>query len=123
MAPNATIVGDVEVGENSSVWYSATILGNLPIRIGSNSVIQDRVHISRETTVGDYCFVGPNVILQGATVGNRAFVGMGATVRHATLESGSVVASGAVVVDNVTIKTNQLWAGNPAQYVRDITPT
>lgn len=48
---------------------------------------------------------------------------MGSTVRHATLENGSVVAGGAVIIDNVTIKSNQLWAGNPAQYVRDVTPT
>jgi carbonic anhydrase/acetyltransferase-like protein (isoleucine patch superfamily) len=91
--------------------------------LGNNTVIQDRAHITRETTIGDYVFVGPNSVIQGANIGNRAFVGMGSTVRHATLENGSVVAGGAVILDNVTIKSNQLWAGNPAQYVRDVTPT
>lgn len=92
------------VGTNSSVWYGATILGTTPIRIGNNSIIQDRVHVSRGTSVGDNVFVGPNVILQGSNLLNRAFVSMGATVRHATVHSGGFVAAGAVIYDNAEIK-------------------
>lgn len=68
VAPNATILGDVVVGTNSSIWYGATVIGTSPIRIGSNSVLQDRVHVSRSAKVGDNVFVGPNAILQGATL-------------------------------------------------------
>lgn len=101
MAPNATILGDVIVGTNSSVWYGATIVGTSPIRIGNNSIIQDRVHISRTTTIGNNVFVGPNVILQGSILHNKSFISMGATVRHATVHSGGFVAAGAVIHDNI----------------------
>jgi len=104
VAPNATILGDVVVGSNSSVWYGATILGTSPIRIGNNTVIQDRAHISRTTNIGDNVFVGPNVILQGSTLHNKSFVSMGASVRHATIHSGGFVAAGAVILDNVEVK-------------------
>jgi gamma-carbonic anhydrase len=99
VAPNATILGDVSIGENSSVWYGATLLGTQPIRVGRNSVLQDRVHVSRGVTLGDNVFVGPNAILQGSTLHSNAFVSMGATVRHATVHSGGFVAAGAVVQD------------------------
>lgn len=101
MAPNAVILGDVIVGTNSSVWYGSTIIGTSPIRIGNNTIIQDRVHISRASTIGDNVFVGPNVILQGSTLHNRSFVSMGATVRHSIVHSGGFVAAGAVIPDNV----------------------
>ncbi len=92
------------VGTNSSVWYGATLLGTTPIRIGNNSIIQDRVHVSRNVTVGDNVFVGPNAILQGSNLQNRSFVSMGATIRHATVQSGGFVAAGAVIGDNVEVK-------------------
>lgn len=92
------------------------------IQLGSHSVIQDRVHISRETKIGNSVYVGPNSILQGSHLQNRAFVAMGATVRHATVEPEGIVAAGAVVPDNVTIPSMQIWAGNPARYIRTITP-
>lgn len=66
--------------------------------------------------------MGPNVILQGSHLHNRSFVGMGATVRHATVESEGVVAAGAVIPDNVTVPSMQIWAGNPARFIRTITP-
>ena len=73
------------------------------VNVGKNCVIQDRAHISREVTIGDNVYVGPNVTLQGATLKNKAFVGMGATVRHATVNSEAVVAAGAVIPDNTNI--------------------
>lgn len=104
MAPNATVLGDVAVGTNSSIWYGATLLGTTPIRVGSNTVLQDRVHLSRGATVGDHVFVGPNCILQGSVLNSHAFVAMGATVRHATVQSGGFVAAGAVVTDGSEVK-------------------
>lgn len=91
----------MSVGVNSSVWYGATLLGNVPIRVGNNSVLQDRVHISKGATIGNNVFVGPNSILQGSTLESHSFVSMGATVRHAIVHSGGFVAAGAVVPDGV----------------------
>lgn len=84
--------------------------------------MQDRAHLSQNVTIGDNVYVGPNAILQGSKLENKAFVGMGATVRHATVESDGVVAAGAVVLDNTTVPSLQVWAGNPARYIRNITP-
>jgi carbonic anhydrase/acetyltransferase-like protein (isoleucine patch superfamily) len=129
VAPNATVVGDVQLGERSSLWYGATVLGTLPIRIGNQrhnvgngSVIQDRAHLSQSVTIGDNVYVGPNATLQGSKLENKAFVGMGATVRHATVEPDGVVAAGAVVLDNMTVPSLQIWAGNPATFIRNISP-
>lgn len=122
VAPNATVLGDVSVGVNSSVWYGATLLGTSPIRVGNNSVLQDRVHVSRGASVGNNVFVGPNAILQGSTLHNGAFVSMGATVRHATVHSGGFVAAGAVVPDGCEVKEGEIWAGNPARLLRAVTP-
>ena len=73
-------------------------------------------------SVGNNVYVGPNAVLQGSKLENRSFVGMGATVRHATVASEAVVAAGAVVPDNTNIPSMQVWAGNPAQYIRNVTP-
>lgn len=99
VAPNAVVLGDVKVGDNSSIWYGATLLGTSSIRVGRNSVLQDRVHVSRGSNIGDNVFVGPNVVLQSATLQNNSFVSMGATVSHSTVHSGGFVAAGAVVTD------------------------
>ena len=104
------------------MWYGATLLGTTPLRIGNNSVLQDRVHISRGTTIGDNVFVGPNVILQGATISSNAFVAMGATVRRAKVHSGGFVAAGAVVGEGQEVKEGEIWAGNPARFLRGVTP-
>lgn len=122
VAPNATVLGDVSVGTNSSVWYGATLLGTTPIRVGNNSVLQDRVHVSRGASVGDNVFVGPNVILQGSTLHSGSFVSMGATVRHAIVHSGGFVAAGAVVPDGSEVREGEIWAGNPARLLRAVTP-
>ncbi len=83
MAPNATIIGKVSLGINSSVWYGATLIGTKGISIGDNCVIQDRSHLSRDVRIGNNVFVGPNSIIQGSELADNSFVSMGATVRHA----------------------------------------
>lgn len=65
--------------------------------MGNNSILQDRVHVSRGADIGSNVFVGPNAILQGSVLQDRSFVSMGATVKHATVQSGGFVAAGAVV--------------------------
>ena len=97
-------MGNVELGEKTSVWYGATLIGTKKISVGDNCVIQDRAHLSSEVIIEDDVFVGPNVMLQGSILKNRAFVSMGSTVRHSTVESGGFVAAGAVIPDNAVIK-------------------
>jgi len=92
------------VGINSSIWYGATVIGTKKISIGDNCVIQDRTHISREVSIGNNVFIGPNSIIQGSELADNSFVSMGATVRHAKVETGGLVAAGAVINDNVIIK-------------------
>lgn len=122
MAPNATILGDVTVGTNSSVWYGATLIGTSPIKVGNNSILQDRVYVYKGATIGNNVFVGPNSILQGSKLEDNSYVAMGATVRHATVHSGGFVAAGAVVLDGVEVKEGEIWAGNPARFLRGVTP-
>lgn len=66
IAPNATILGNVEIGHNSSIWYGATLVGTKGIKIGDNCVVQDRAHLSSDIKIGNDVFIGPNAILQGA---------------------------------------------------------
>jgi len=73
------------------------VVGTQPVRIGNNSVLQDRVYVSKGASIGNSVFVGPNTILQEATLQDRAFVSMGATIRSSTVSSGGFVAAGAVV--------------------------
>ena len=115
-------MGDVSVGTNSSIWYGATLIGTSPIKVGNNSILQDRVHISKGAKIGNNVFVGPNVILQGSKLEDNSYVAMGATVRHATVHSGGFVAAGAVVVDGTEVKEGEVWAGNPARFLRGVTP-
>lgn len=108
IAPNATIIGDVEIGHNSSVWYGATLIGTKNIKIGDNCVIQDRAHLTNDISIGNDVFVGPNCILQGSQIADWAFISMGSTVRHAKVESGGMVAAGAVVADNAVVKEGEV---------------
>lgn len=127
LAPNSAVIGQISLGEQSSVWYGATLRGDInEINIGRNSVLQDLVTLSprkqRGIKVGDNVYIGPNAVLESCTIENNAFIGMGASVRSgATVESYAVIAAGAVVPEGTTIPSYQIWAGNPARYLRDIT--
>ncbi|EGR30110.1 transcription factor apfi, putative [Ichthyophthirius multifiliis] len=129
VAPNSVIIGDVQAKQNSSIWYGATLRGELgPIEIGQQTVIQDLVNIksqklNQKTSIGDNVFIGPNSYIQACQLEDNAFIGMGATVANGCrVSSSAVVSAGAVLQENTTIPSNQVWAGNPAQYLRDITP-
>jgi carbonic anhydrase/acetyltransferase-like protein (isoleucine patch superfamily) len=73
----------VTLGLNSSVWYGATLIGTKGIKVGANSDIQDRPHLSSDVQIGDNVFVGPNCTIQGSVLDDYSFISMGATVRHA----------------------------------------
>src|SRR4051812_30643295 len=128
IAPNATLVGEVEIGANCGIWFGCILRGDGPgIRIGENSNLQDGtvVHVARRglmTTVGRNVSVGHLALLHACEIQDDSFIGMNATVLDgAVVESGAMVAAGAVVTPRKIVRKGELWAGNPAQKLRDIT--
>lgn len=128
VAPNATLIGDVEIGANCGIWFGAVLRGDGPgIRIGDSSNIQDGVviHIAARglgTTVGRNVTVGHLALLHACEVQDDSFIGMHSTVLdEAVVETGAMVAAGAVVTPRKIVRKGELWAGNPAVKLRDIT--
>lgn len=128
IAPNATLIGDVEIGANCGIWFGAVLRADgVPIRIGEGSNIQDGsvIHIAARgvgTTVGRNVTVGHLVLLHACEVQDDAFVGMHSTVLdEAVVETGAMVAAGAVVTPRKIVRKGELWAGNPAVKMRDVT--
>jgi len=127
IAPSADIMGSVEVGENSSVWFQCVLRGDIePIRIGANSNIQDGtiVHtmIGSPVNVGDWVTVGHRVVLHGCTVDDHCLIGMGAVLlNNVRVGEGSIVAAGALVAENTVIPPRSLYMGVPAKLRRKVT--
>jgi len=129
VAENAVIIGDVEIGAQSSIWYGCVLRGDVEsIRVGERSNIQDGtvVHVTAGkfgTHIGDDVLVGHNAVIHGCTLENGAFVRMGAVVLDGVVvESGAMVAAGALVTPGKRVKSGELWGGNPAKKMRDLTP-
>ena len=127
IAPNATLVGEVEIGANCGIWFGCILRGDGPgIIIGENSNLQDGtvVHVARRgltTRVGRNVSVGHMALLHACEIQDDSFIGMNATVLDgAVVESGAMVAAGAVVTPRKIVRKGELWAGNPAQKLRDI---
>ena len=130
IAPNATVVGDVRLGEGASLWHGTIVRGDTAaIKIGKNSTVQDLTRIASdaavagdEVTIGENVYVGANASLDACTLEDNSFVGMGSSVRRgARVESFAVVSAGAVIEEGVTVPSGQIWAGAPATYLRDLT--
>ena len=128
VAPNATLVGDVVLGENCSVWFNAVLRGDvMPIRIGRETNIQDGsiVHGTYKkcgTTIGDRVTVGHGVILHGCQIGDRVLLGMGAIVMdEASVASDTIVAAGALVTEGKKFPPGVLLVGRPAVVKRELT--
>jgi carbonic anhydrase/acetyltransferase-like protein (isoleucine patch superfamily) len=128
-AENATLVGDVIMGEGCSVWFNAVLRGDVnSIRIGNHVNIQDGsvLHTLYEksvVTIGDYVSIGHNVTVHGADIHNYALIGMGATLLdYAEIGEGAIIAAGALVLSNTVVPPYTLWAGVPAKYVKDVEP-
>ena len=124
---SAEIIGDVEIGAQSSVWFHVVIRGDVNfIRIGQRTNIQDGtvIHVTHEkhpTWLGDDVTVGHNVTLHGCTIGNRCLIGMGAVVMDAAVvEDDSMVAAGALVTPGTRVTSGTLFAGSPAKYKRHL---
>jgi carbonic anhydrase/acetyltransferase-like protein (isoleucine patch superfamily) len=121
IAPNATLVGKVVIGEECSIWFQAVIRGDVaPITIGKRVNIQDGAVIhgtfeKSETTIGNGASIGHRAIVHGARIGENALVGMGAIVMDgADIGNDAVIAAGAVVLAGTIVPPGTLWAGVPA---------
>jgi carbonic anhydrase/acetyltransferase-like protein (isoleucine patch superfamily) len=128
IAQNATIVGDVTMGDNCSVWFNAVIRGDVnTITIGNDTNIQDGavIHATYQkaaTTIGNRVSIGHNAIVHGCTLENNILVGMGAIVMdNAVVEPYCIIAAGAVVLENTRCESGFLYAGMPAKKIKPIT--
>lgn len=123
IAPNATVVGDVTLGENASVWYGAVIRGDMgAISIGAGSNVQDNCVIHEKVTIGKDCTVGHGAIVHGCTVGDRCLIGMGAVILNgAVLGDDCLVGAGALVTGKINAPAGSLVLGSPAKVVRPVT--
>jgi carbonic anhydrase/acetyltransferase-like protein (isoleucine patch superfamily) len=129
LAPNSTVVGDVIMGDNCSVWFNAVVRGDVnSIRIGNSVNIQDGavVHCTfqkAKTVIGNRCSIGHNAIIHGCRLHDNVLVGMGAIVMdHAVIESFSIVGAGSIVLENQVIESGFVYAGSPAKKIKPITP-
>jgi carbonic anhydrase/acetyltransferase-like protein (isoleucine patch superfamily) len=127
LAENATITGEVTMGDNCSVWFNAVIRGDVhSISIGNNTNVQDGAVIhctyqKAKTVIGNNVSIGHNAIVHGCTVEDNVLIGMGAIVMdHAVVQTGSIVAAGAVVLMNTTVESGYIYAGVPAKKLKPV---
>ncbi|MBR3243183.1 MAG: gamma carbonic anhydrase family protein [Parasporobacterium sp.] len=127
VAENATLVGDIQVGEGASIWYGAVLRGdNDPIRIGKNTNIQDNtvVHVDEgyPVLIGDDVTIGHSCIIHGCEIGDRCLIGMGAIIMNgAKIGKNSIVGAGALVTENKEFPEGSLIVGSPAKVKSEVT--
>jgi len=125
VAPTAAVIGDVEVGSESGIWFHCLVRGDMNfIHIGARTNIQDGaiIHVDSgafSTTIGDDVTVGHNAVIHACTLKDRAFVGIAATVLDgAVIEEGGMLGAGGLLTPGKVIGRNELWVGSPARLVR-----
>lgn len=128
-AENATIIGDVIMGDDCSVWYNSVLRGDVnSIRIGNKVNIQDgsilhTLYKKSVVEIGDNVSVGHNVIIHGARIESYSLIGMGAIILdHAVIGENSIIAAGSVVLDSTIVEPGSIYAGVPARKVKDVEP-
>ena len=129
LAVNATIIGDVVLGDGCSVWFNAVLRGDVnSIRIGRNVNIQDgsilhTLYQKSTIEIGDNVLIGHNVTLHGCHIRDYALIGMGSVVMDdAIVGEGAIVAAGSVVLSNTVIEPYSLYAGTPAKFIKKVSP-
>jgi len=127
IAENATIVGEVSIGTQCSVWFNAVIRGDvLYIKIGNKVNIQDGavIHATYKkspTTIGNNVSIGHNAIVHGCTIHDNVLIGMGSIVMDdCVIESNSIIAAGAIVTKNTRVESGSIYAGIPAKKIKNI---
>lgn len=129
IAENATIVGEVSMGSQCSVWFNAVLRGDVHfIKIGNKVNVQDGavIHCTYQkspTTIGNNVSIGHNAIVHGCTIQDNVLVGMGAIVMDdCVLESNSIIAAGAVVTKGTRVPSGTIFAGMPARKIKEVSP-
>ena len=127
LAETATVIGDVTMGKDCSIWYNAVIRGDVHfIKMGDKVNVQDNamLHCTFEKfplTIGNNVSIGHNAIVHGCTINDNVLIGMGAIVMDDCLvESNSIVGAGSVVTQGTHIKSGEVWGGIPARKIKDI---
>lgn len=129
LAENAAIIGDVEMGNDCSVWYSAVIRGDVhSIRIGNNTNVQDCavIHATYQkspTNIGDNVIIAHGAIIHGCTIKNHVMIGMNAVVLdNAIVNDNVIIAAGSVVTKGTLVESNSVYAGIPAKKIKSLSP-
>ncbi|MCQ2224801.1 MAG: gamma carbonic anhydrase family protein [Paludibacteraceae bacterium] len=129
LADNATVIGDVEIGEGSSIWFNTVLRGDVnSIRIGKNVNIQDgsvlhTLYQKSTIEIGDNVSVGHNATIHGAKVCDNVLVGMGSTILDgAVIGENSIIAANALITPNTVVEPGSLYAGVPAKKLKDVSP-
>ncbi len=129
LAETATLIGQVTIGDNCSIWYSAVLRGDVHyIKVGNNTNIQDNatVHATYKkspTNIGDNVTIAHGAIVHGCTIQNNVMIGMNAVVLDdAIVESNSIVAAGSVVTKGTVVESGTVYAGIPAKKIKEIGP-
>lgn len=127
IAPNATIVGDVKMGDDCSIWFNAVIRGDVHyIKMGNKVNVQDGaiIHCTYQknpTTIGNNVSIGHNALVHGCTLHDNVLIGMGAIIMDkCVVHSNSIIAAGAVLLEGTIVEAGSIYAGVPAKKVKDI---
>ncbi|MFH5835976.1 gamma carbonic anhydrase family protein [Proteiniclasticum sp. C24MP] len=127
IAENATLIGDIRIGEQSSVWYGTVIRGDVaPIRIGRQTNIQDNsiLHTDKglTLTIGDHVTIGHGCIIHGASILGNSIIGMGSILLNGSeIGKNTMIGAGSLVTEGKKIPEGELWMGRPAKFVRKLT--
>lgn len=127
VAPNATVVGEVKLGNSCSIWFNAVVRGDVhSIEMGNKVNVQDGaiIHCTYQkhpTKIGNNVSIGHNAIVHGCTIHDNVLIGMGAIIMdNCIIESNSIIAAGAVVTQNTRVESGSIYAGVPAKKVKEI---
>ncbi len=129
LAETATLIGDVMLGDNCSIWFNAVLRGDVHyIRVGNNTNIQDNVVVhatykKSPTNIGNNVTIAHGAIIHGCTINNNVMIGMNAVVLDdAVIESNSIIAAGSVVTKGTVVESGSVYAGIPAKKIKSISP-